>query len=170
MIGELLTTLPEGLQLGLTAYEYRQKGNCQDIKTIVMSGPDTRQAIMNAVNAISPKGKTPLSTAGIAAAVQLRYEEDKATAILKIDLNARDGADAPIIDADLVWTLTNQDGGVVVLENVLRAQILQELEEGAYFAEVLRSRDEAMAELGFVVGGSSKTFTLIVPFATPQPR
>ena len=251
VIGDLLDSLPEGQQLGLTAYGHREKGNCQDIETLVVPGSDTRQSIRDAVNAISPKGKTPLSAAVIAAAEQLRYEEDKATVILvsdgietcnldpcavgtqleqtgvdftahvvgfdvsdpialaqlqclaentggrfmtatnaselaqalvevsiqeepepvilEIGLNASDGVDGPIIDADLVWSLTNRSSGETILENVLTAQILQELEAGTYFAEVLRTSDEAIAELEFAAAeGGSKTLTLILPYSTPD--
>jgi len=85
VIGELLETLPEGQQLGLVAYGHRVKGDCSDIETLVPAGLDTRANILAAVNAISPKGKTPLSAAVLAAAQELRYEEDKATVILVSD-------------------------------------------------------------------------------------
>ena len=251
VIGDLLETLPENQQLGLTAYGHREKGNCQDIETLVMPGTDTRQAILGAVNAISPKGKTPLSAAVIAAAQQLRFEEDKATVILisdgietcdldpcmvgtqleqtgvdftahvvgfdvsdpiaiaqlqclaentggsfikasnanelaqalvevsvqekpepvviEITVNARDGANGPIVDGNLVWTLRNTSLGEIVTENTFAPQIFQELEEGNYTAEVLRTSDEAVAELSFSVTKSgTKTFTLTLPPTLPD--
>lgn len=85
VIADLLQTLPATTELGLTAYGHREKGNCNDIETLVLPGPDTRAEILAAVNAISPKGKTPLSAAVLAAAQILRYEEERATVILVSD-------------------------------------------------------------------------------------
>ncbi|MFQ5439585.1 MAG: VWA domain-containing protein, partial [Paracoccaceae bacterium] len=85
VIGELLETIPEGTELGLTVYGHRRKGSCKDIETLVEPGTDTRAAIAKAVNRIKPKGKTPLSAAVIAAAEHLKYTEEKATVILISD-------------------------------------------------------------------------------------
>ncbi|MGH1412150.1 MAG: VWA domain-containing protein [Pelagimonas sp.] len=85
VVGDLLTTLPGTTDLGLTVYGHRQKGNCADIETVVQPGPDTRDAIAQAVNAIKPKGKTPLTDAVRVAAEALRYTEEKATVILVSD-------------------------------------------------------------------------------------
>ncbi|MDJ0824032.1 MAG: VWA domain-containing protein [Rhodobacter sp.] len=84
VIGGLLDTLPPEQELGLTAYGHRRKGDCTDIETLIQPGGD-RGAIAGAVNAIKPKGKTPLSAAVIQAAEALRYTEDKATVILVSD-------------------------------------------------------------------------------------
>ncbi|MBT0956442.1 VWA domain-containing protein [Alphaproteobacteria bacterium KMM 3653] len=85
VIGGLLTDMPGDQALGLTAYGHRRKGDCNDIETLVLPGGDTRAAIANAVNAIQPKGKTPLSAAVIQAAETLKYSEEKATVILVSD-------------------------------------------------------------------------------------
>ena len=84
VIDDLLSTLPEDQALGLTVYGHRRKGDCSDIETLVSPG-GSRSDISKAVNAIKPKGKTPLSDAVIAAAEALRYSEDKATVILVTD-------------------------------------------------------------------------------------
>ena len=85
VIGELLSTLPEDQELGLTVYGHRRKGDCSDIETLIQPGTGTRDAIAAAVNAIKPKGKTPLSAAVIQAAEALKYTEEKATVILISD-------------------------------------------------------------------------------------
>ncbi|MGI9394397.1 MAG: vWA domain-containing protein, partial [Boseongicola sp.] len=85
VVGELLGGLPVEQELGLTVYGHRQKGDCSDIETIVMPGADTRGAIADAVNAIKPKGKTPMTDAVVAAAEALRYTEERATVILVSD-------------------------------------------------------------------------------------
>ncbi len=85
VIDGLLNTIPEDQALGLTAYGHRRKGDCSDIESLVAPGSGTRAAISSAVNAIKPKGKTPLSAAVIAAAETLKYTEEKATVILVSD-------------------------------------------------------------------------------------
>ncbi|WP_428543009.1 VWA domain-containing protein [Profundibacter sp.] len=85
VIGKLLATLPEDQELGLTVYGHRRKGDCSDIETVIQPGTGTRDAIAAAVNAIKPKGKTPLSAAVIQAAEALKYTEEKATVILISD-------------------------------------------------------------------------------------
>ncbi len=85
VIGDLLQSLPAEQELGLTVYGHRRKGDCSDIETMILPGGDTRNAIMMAVSAITPKGKTPLSAAVIQAAEALKYTEERATVILVSD-------------------------------------------------------------------------------------
>ncbi|KMW60582.1 von Willebrand factor type A domain protein [Candidatus Rhodobacter oscarellae] len=85
VIGGLLSELPAEQELGLTAYGHRRKGDCGDIETMIAPGGDQRAAIASAVNAIKPKGKTPLSAAVIQAAEALKYTEEAATVILVSD-------------------------------------------------------------------------------------
>ena len=85
VIADLLQSLPATTELGLTVYGHRRKGDCGDIETMILPNGDQRAAIAAAVNGISPKGKTPLSAAVIAAAEALRYTEEKATVILVSD-------------------------------------------------------------------------------------
>ena len=85
VIGDLLQSLPPEQELGLTVYGHRRKGDCSDIETMILPGGDTRNAIMMAVSAITPKGKTPLSAAVIQAAEALKYTEERATVILISD-------------------------------------------------------------------------------------
>lgn len=85
VVGQLLQSLPADQQLGLTVYGHRRKGDCSDIETVVAPGPDTRDAIARAVNAVSPRGKTPITDAIIAAAKALSYEQNPATVILVSD-------------------------------------------------------------------------------------
>ena len=71
--------------VGLMAYGHREKGNCSDIELIVEPEPGFARKINNAVSAIKPKGKTPLTDAVRQAADALKYSEDKATVILITD-------------------------------------------------------------------------------------
>ena len=85
VVGELLPALPQDQALGLTLYGHRRKGDCSDIETVVAPGTGTQGAISEAVNAVKPKGKTPMTDAVRQAAEALRYTEEKATVILVSD-------------------------------------------------------------------------------------
>ncbi|MCV2894348.1 VWA domain-containing protein [Lentibacter sp. XHP0401] len=85
VVGKILADFPPEENLGLTVYGHRERGNCADIETIVAPGPHTAADILAAVNAINPRGKTPMTDAIIAAAQALRYTEEAATVILVSD-------------------------------------------------------------------------------------
>lgn len=85
VVGDLLDSFPQDQNLGLTVYGHRERGNCADIETVVAPGSDTKAQIRDAVNAINPRGKTPMTDAIIAAAEALRYTEEAATVILVSD-------------------------------------------------------------------------------------
>lgn len=85
VLGKVLGTKPKSLSLGLMSYGHRRKGDCGDIELVVTPGENTIPAISQAVNDISPKGKTPLTDAVSRAAASLKYQEDKATVILITD-------------------------------------------------------------------------------------
>lgn len=82
---DVLKGVPPGLELGFMAYGHREKGNCGDIELLVEPGAGTSQAILDAADAITPKGKTPLSAAVRLAAEDLQYTEEKARVILITD-------------------------------------------------------------------------------------
>ncbi|SHH98145.1 VWA domain-containing protein [Marivita hallyeonensis] len=85
VVGNLLSDFPAEQGLGLTVYGHRERGVCTDIETVVAPAPGTAGQITDAVKAIKPLGKTPMTDAVIAAAEALRYTEDKATVILVSD-------------------------------------------------------------------------------------
>jgi len=85
VVADLLASLPEDQPLGLTVYGHRRKGDCSDIETLVPPAPGTRARIAEAVQSISPKGKTPMLDAVKQAAEALRYTEAKAVVILVSD-------------------------------------------------------------------------------------
>ncbi|MEZ5751637.1 MAG: VWA domain-containing protein [Paracoccaceae bacterium] len=85
VVANLLSDLPADLRLGLTAYGHRRRGDCSDIETLIEPGTGNRDAIARAVNAINPRGRTPMTRAVVEAAEALRYTEDAATVILVSD-------------------------------------------------------------------------------------
>lgn len=72
-------------RLGLMAYGHRTKGDCKDIELIVPVGAFDAARIRSAVQALNPKGKTPIADSLRAAAAALRSTENKATVILVSD-------------------------------------------------------------------------------------
>lgn len=81
----LVDDLPADGETGLIAYGHRRKGDCTDIEILQPPAPDSKAEIVRAVDAISPRGKTPLSASVQLAANTLKYEEDRATVILITD-------------------------------------------------------------------------------------
>jgi hypothetical protein len=74
-----------GGELGLMAYGHNRKGDCADIEVLQAIGPNTVAGIRKQVNALNPKGMTPITASVRKAAEQLRYAEQKATVILVSD-------------------------------------------------------------------------------------
>lgn len=74
-----------GGELGLMAYGHRRKGDCADIEVLQTIGPNTTAGIRKQVNALNPKGMTPITASVRMAAEQLHYTEQKATVILVSD-------------------------------------------------------------------------------------
>ena len=72
-------------EIGLIVYGHREKGSCTDIETLIPVSKLDINKTNKIVDAISPKGKTPLSAAVKQAAEALKYTEDKATVILISD-------------------------------------------------------------------------------------
>ena len=85
VVATVLSTWKPQDELGLVAYGHRQKGSCEDIEVLREPGPLNMDDYMSAVDALSPKGKTPMTAAVKMAAESLQYTEKKATVILVSD-------------------------------------------------------------------------------------
>lgn len=85
VIAEMLADMADDVSLGLTVYGHRERGSCTDIETIVAPAPGTQARILEAVNGINPRGRTPMTDAVVAAAQSLRSTEEAATVILVSD-------------------------------------------------------------------------------------
>ncbi|WP_415714299.1 vWA domain-containing protein [Roseibium sp.] len=84
-ISQMLTSWDDRIDLGLMTYGHRTKGDCNDIELILQPQPVNASTFQTAVNAVSPKGKTPLSSAVLQAAQHMRFTEEKATVLLLSD-------------------------------------------------------------------------------------
>lgn len=85
VVRDLVRDLPSDTELGLMAYGHRRKGDCEDIELLIPVGKVDKQAFVKTVDAIMPKGMTPITAALELAAEGLGYKENKATVILVSD-------------------------------------------------------------------------------------
>lgn len=70
---------------GLMAYGHRRKGDCQDIEMLVPLGNNNATELLNSVNQIKPKGKTPIAKSLQMATEALKISEQAAEIILISD-------------------------------------------------------------------------------------
>ena len=82
---QLVQELPDNIQAGLQVYGHRSKGDCNDIELLVPLGADNRQALLDQIKAINPRGKTPITQAFQHAAEQLRALEEETSIVLVSD-------------------------------------------------------------------------------------
>ena len=88
-------------QLGLMAYGHRSKGNCADIEMLKAPAVLDKAGFQRAVNALQPKGMTPISASVRMAAEQLKFSERKATVILVSDAEETCHADPCALGQEL---------------------------------------------------------------------
>lgn len=170
--GKVVSDWDQANQIGLIAYGHRRKGDCADIETLIPLGPMEGDVFMDTVNALNPKGMTPLSQAVIDAAQALRSSEQKATVIL-----VSDGEETCDLDPCAVGAQLEKDGvdftahviGFDVQNPAHQAQLrcLAENTGGRYF----NARDAL--ELGSAVQGAMKASTQPPPppaTATLKPK
>ena len=84
-VASMLQSWPASQQLGLMVYGHRSKGNCADIEMLKAPGSVDKTSFQQSVNALQPKGMTPISASVRMAAEQLKFSERKATVILVSD-------------------------------------------------------------------------------------
>jgi hypothetical protein len=85
VMSELVRQLPEGLEAGLEVYGHRSKGDCQDIEITVPPASGNRDAMLEKIEAITPKGMTPITGSLQVAADALRDTEQQTTIVLVSD-------------------------------------------------------------------------------------
>jgi Ca-activated chloride channel family protein len=85
VLAELVDELPEDLHVGLTVYGHRRKGDCKDIEMVVPVERIDTKAIKQRIEAISPKGKTPIAASLIQTAKTLKDAPGQKTIVLVTD-------------------------------------------------------------------------------------
>lgn len=119
-IAELIADWDRDVDLGLSAYGHRVKGDCDDIETLIPVGRSNPATVIDAVDALKPKGKTPLSEAVRRAARELRFSEEAATVILVSDGLETCGADPCAVAEEL------EAGGVDFTAHVIGFDLKKE--------------------------------------------
>jgi len=85
VLKDLLGELPADSKVGLIAYGHRKKADCADIETIVPLAALDKVALGQKIDAIDPKGKTPITDAVKAAFQSVRSKEEETTIIVVSD-------------------------------------------------------------------------------------
>lgn len=145
--------------LGLVAYGHRRKGDCSDIETLIDSGPLDSTAYLRQVDALNPKGMTPLSAAVMQAAESLRHVEQKATVILVSDGEETCNLDPCQVGRELEAAGVDFTAHVIGFDvsnpqHQAQLRCLAENTGGRYFNA--RNADELSGALGAVVAVSTE--------------
>ncbi|MEA2083346.1 MAG: VWA domain-containing protein [Thermodesulfobacteriota bacterium] len=81
----LIRDLPEDALVGLVTYGHRRKGDCDDVEELIALGPLDKKKMTARIQALSPKGKTPISRSVRLTAERIKHLEDETTIILISD-------------------------------------------------------------------------------------
>ncbi|MDS4026285.1 MAG: VWA domain-containing protein [Candidatus Contendobacter sp.] len=85
VMSNLLRDLPATIQVGLEVYGHHTKGDCNDIEVMAPVGQTDKAALIQRIQAIDPKGMTPITQALQVAAEQLKTAEQETTVVLVSD-------------------------------------------------------------------------------------
>jgi Mg-chelatase subunit ChlD len=81
----LIRELPDGVKVGLEVYGHRTKGDCNDIEMLVPVGKGDKNTLIRQIEAIQPKGETPITKALELAGEKLKEIEGETTVVLVSD-------------------------------------------------------------------------------------
>ena len=84
-MNDLVQELPDSFKIGLMVYGHRSKGSCDDIELLSPVGAADQAAIVQQIQGISPKGKTPITKSIELAAQHLETIEEETTIVLVSD-------------------------------------------------------------------------------------
>ena len=85
VLADITAKTPPGMDLGLVAYGHRREGDCSDIETIAAIGALGQPELIQKVNAINPKGKTPITASIEQALTAAKANSDPTTIVLLSD-------------------------------------------------------------------------------------
>jgi len=82
---DLIDNLSDNSYAGLVAYGHRRKGDCQDVEELVPLQAIDKKRLVEQIQAINPKGKTPITRSIRMTAEKLKTVEEETTIILVSD-------------------------------------------------------------------------------------
>lgn len=82
---DLIKDLDPKSETGLVAYGHRRKDDCSDIEIMSLAGPVNRNKMIEQVQNITPRGKTPITDSVQLAAISMGYVTNKATVVVVSD-------------------------------------------------------------------------------------
>jgi hypothetical protein len=85
VMAKVVPSLPSEVNVGLTVYGHRKKGDCNDIEILVPIGSANREEILSKINSIKPKGKTPIAATLKKVVDTIKETENETTIILVSD-------------------------------------------------------------------------------------
>src|SRR5690606_33849313 len=85
VVADILADFPAEQNLGFVTYGHRERGQCSDIQTVIQPAPGTAGEIVRIVNALNPRGITPMTDAVFARHRPLLHTARPATLILFSD-------------------------------------------------------------------------------------
>jgi len=158
VLKHLLGALPDAAEVGLVAYGHRHEGDCNDIETVVPLGPMNRDALTRQVDALNPKGKTPITRAVQEALGTAKAREGATTVVLVSDGIETCGGDPcqAVRDAkaDGVNFVMHVVGFDVAKEDVAQLECAAQAGDGLYFDA--QSADALAAALDQAVAVSAE--------------
>ena len=84
-LSTIITDLPDNAEVGLILYGHRAKGDCNDVELVTPIGRIDKTGLTQRIQAINPKGKTPITLSIQMAGEALRTIEGAATVVLVSD-------------------------------------------------------------------------------------
>ena len=93
VLTDLIKDLPEGINVGLVAYGHRNKGDCNDVEELVPLGVLDKEKMIKKIDAINPKGKTPITLSVQKTAEKLKNVDEETSIILVSDGKETCGGD-----------------------------------------------------------------------------
>jgi len=84
-LSSLLKELPGSAKVGLVAYGHRQKGDCSDVEEIAPLATPDKEALINRIKGINPKGMTPITFSVRKIAEGLKDLKEETTIVLVSD-------------------------------------------------------------------------------------
>ncbi|WP_075996126.1 vWA domain-containing protein [Salaquimonas pukyongi] len=171
VMDQVLGDLDGKAEIGIMTYGHRKKGDCGDIETLIPVGKVERARYMEKINALNPKGKTPITAAVRKAAEELRFTEEKATVILVSDGLETCDADPCALASELESAGIDFTAHVVGFdlkdEDTASLQCLATTTGGKYLAA--ESADQLGEAIGTVVAAAPEPEPEPEPKPEPEP-